>query len=140
MSSQRFFVMAKPDAVRRGLTGEIVRRFEKRGFVLDQIQIVNPVDYDSVVKEHYIEHKGKTFYEGLINFTLSGRICLMVWSGNIQVARSLIGSTLPWDAQPGTIRGDYASSLPDNLVHCSDGPESAKREVDLWQTNCLGAL
>jgi nucleoside-diphosphate kinase len=133
MSSQRFFVMAKPDAVRRGLTGEIVRRFEKRGFVLEHIHIFDPQAWRGVIEDHYAEHKGKSFYDALIKFTLSGRICAMVWSGNIQVARSLIGSTLPWDAQPGTIRGDYASSLPENLVHCSDNPENAKREVDLWQ-------
>lgn len=132
MSSVRFFVMAKPDAVRRGLTGEIVSRFERRGFVLEKIRLVDPMDYKITMEDHYAEHRGKSFYDGLISFSLSGRVCLMIWNGNIQVARSLIGSTLPWDAKPGTIRGDYASSLPQNLVHCSDGPESATREVQLW--------
>lgn len=132
MSSEYFFVMAKPDAVRRGLTGEIIARFEKRGFTLIQAKIVDPTKYEDTVTIHYAEHKGKTFYENLIEFTLSGRICVMIWYGNIQVARSLIGSTLPWDAKPGTIRGDYACSLPANLVHCSDSIENANREVALW--------
>lgn len=137
MSSERFFVMGKPDALKRGLLGEIISRFEKRGFVLEQLRIVNPQEYVSLVKEHYAEHEGKTFYNPLIEFTCSGPICAMIWVGNIQVARSLIGSTLPWDAKPGTIRGDYASSLPNNLVHCSDGSESAKREVELWSQTIL---
>jgi len=137
MSSDRFFVMAKPDAIKRGLLGEIIRRFEKRGFVLEQLRIVNPGNNVHLVEEHYVEHHGKTFYDGLIEFTCSGPICAMIWVGNIQVARSLIGATLPWSAEPGTIRGDYASSLPNNLVHCSDGSESAKREVDLWTKRCF---
>lgn len=132
MSSEYFFVMAKPDAVQRGLTGEIIARFEKRGFVLKQAKLINPMNYEDKVKSHYAEHEGKTFYDDLIRFTLSGRICVMIWYGNIQVARSLIGSTLPWDAKPGTIRGDYACSLPANLVHCSDSFENAVREVSLW--------
>lgn len=131
MSAQRFFVMAKPDAVKRGLIGEIISRFEKRGFILEKMRLFKPEA--SLIEEHYQEHKGKTFYQGLIDFSTSGSVCAMIWNGNIQVARSLIGSTLPWDAQIGTIRGDYASSLPNNLVHCSDGPESGKRESDLWE-------
>lgn len=131
MSSDYFFVMAKPDAVERNLIGKIIARFEKRGFRLFHIRMIEPRFADTV-KKHYAEHEGKTFYDGLINFTLSGKVCIMIWYGNIQVARSLIGATLPWNAEPGTIRGDYASSLPNNLVHCSDSQENAQREVNLW--------
>ena len=142
MSSVRFFVMAKPDAVRRGLTGEIVSRFEKRGFMLEKIRLVDPVDYKITMEDHYAEHRGKAFYDGLINFSLSGRVCLMIWNGNIQVARSLIGSTLPWDAKPGTIRGDYShdtyqlANVSDRPIitgiHASGDEADAKKEIKIW--------
>lgn len=130
MSSDSFFLMAKPDALQRGLLGEIISRFEKKGFKLEQMKIVYTEEF--IAERHYEEHKGKAFYDNLIKFTISGPVCAMVWSGNIQVARNMTGDTLPWDAKPGTIRGDYASSLPNNLVHCSDSYESAKREIKLW--------
>lgn len=130
MATREFFLMAKPDAVRRGLIGEIISRFEKRGFSLTRCRLFTPSQ--ELVREHYKEHEGKSFYEGLVNFTLEGNVFAMIWSGNIQVARSMVGSTRPEDALPGTIRGDFSCSLPMNLVHCSDGPESATREVELW--------
>jgi nucleoside-diphosphate kinase len=133
MSSNTFFIMAKPDALKRGLLGKIISRFEKRGFVLEKIKIVDGEILEDIIKVHYLEHVGKTFYNSLIEFGCSGPVCAMIWKGNVQVARSLIGSTLPWEAKPGTIRGDYASSLPNNLVHCSDSIESAEREVEIWK-------
>ncbi len=134
MSSTLFFLMAKPDAIKRGLVGEIISRFEKKGFVLKQLRYLRPPEISAVIAAHYQEHVGKNFYDNLLTFSLSGSICAMIWEGNIQVARSMVGATLPWDAASGTIRGDYACSLPANLVHCSDGPESAAREVDLWSS------
>lgn len=132
MSSSLFFLMAKPDAVKRCLVGEIVSRFEQRGFTLRSFRYLTPEKLGDILPEHYKEHFGKGFYQNLMAFSLSGPVCAMVWEGNIQVARSMVGATLPWDAVFGTIRGDYANSLPCNLVHCSDGPESAAREVELW--------
>lgn len=132
MTTRDFFVMAKPDAVKRGLIGEIISRLEKRGFKLLYMKFLYPSQIKTVIYEHYSEHKEKTFFENLITFSLSGPVCAMIWNGNIEVARLMIGDTLPWDAKPGTIRGDYSNFLPENLVHCSDSPESAVREMDIW--------
>lgn len=127
---QRFLVFAKPDAVRRNLVGEIIARMEKKGFVLKDIKRVLPTR--SQTEQHYSEHNGKTFFDGLVDFVTSGPIVLMEWEGNITSARALIGATRPWEAVAGTIRGDLGSSTPDNLVHCSDSEESARTELDLW--------
>ncbi|HMP28037.1 MAG TPA: nucleoside-diphosphate kinase [Saprospiraceae bacterium] len=132
MSSTAFFVMAKPDALKRGLLGEIISRFEKRGFVLKTLKTLLPEDFKDVMDMHYGEHKEKSFYDKLIEFSTSGKICAMIWYGNIDVARKLVGATIPSEALPGTIRGDYSCSLPNNLIHCSDSPENALRELSLW--------
>nr|QBK88217.1 MAG: nucleoside diphosphate kinase [Marseillevirus LCMAC202] len=124
-----FLVFAKPDAVRRNLVGEIIARFERKGFVLKDIKRVRPTA--AQMEKHYEEHEGKPFFNGLVSFATSGPIVLMVWRGNIAAARALIGSTKPWEASPGTIRGELGSSTPDNLVHCSDSEESARRELDM---------
>ena len=130
MSTNRFFVMVKPDGVRRGLVGNIISRFEKKGFVLHNIKMVIPGD--DLVKSHYKEHSDKAFFEDLIKFTTSGAVIPMVWEGNIQVARNILGATVPWEAKKGTIRGDYTCAMPANLVHCSDSIENAEREIKLW--------
>ena len=122
--------MAKPDAVERGLVGEIISRFERKGFKLYMCRKFHTPE--TLVAEHYKEHQGKSFYQDLISFTLEGPVFAMIWYGNITVARAMVGATRPEDALPGTIRGDFACSLPANLIHCSDGPESATHEVDLW--------
>jgi nucleoside-diphosphate kinase len=124
--------MAKPDALKRALLGDIIRRFEVRGFQLLQLKMVQSKDIEDIIPLHYEEHKGKSFYLDLVRFSLSGPVCAMVWSGNIEVARLLVGSTAPQTAVPGSIRGDYACVLPENLIHCSDTPESAAREIELW--------
>ena len=126
----RFLVFAKPDAVRRNLVGEIIARMERKGFVLDDIKRILATREQSEL--HYQEHNGKPFFQGLVDFTTSGPIVLMIWKGNITAARVLIGATRPWESVSGTIRGDLASSTPDNLVHCSDSEESAEREIDIW--------
>ncbi len=132
MSSQKFFVMAKPDACKRGLVGEIIFRFEKKGFKMLKLELRDASKCVYTIEMHYAEHQIRPFYDSLIEFTSTGQICCMVWEGNIQVARTMVGSTLPWEAKAGTIRGDYACCLPANLIHCSDGSENAIREVNLW--------
>jgi nucleoside-diphosphate kinase len=133
MSSCKFFVMCKPDCCERKLTGEVISRFEKRGFKLIKAKYLEGYSNLQLIKEHYSEHIGKSFYEELKNFTVAGDLFAMIWEGNIQVAGTMIGATLPWEALPGTIRGDYSCTLPANLVHCSDSLENANREVSLWQ-------
>jgi len=133
MSTCKFFVMCKPDCCARKLTGEIISRFEKKGFNLLLAKYLDAKHYTDIIEQHYEEHVGKSFYSELINFTISGNLFAMIWEGNIQVARTMIGATLPWEAAPGTIRGDYSCTLPANLVHCSDSLENANREVSLWE-------
>ena len=130
----RFLVFAKPDAVERQLVGKIISRFEKRGFLLESIRSVRPSL--SQIEAHYAEHRDKSFYPGLVR-SLEGRVIIpMIWKGNIETARnSVVGSTCPWVASPGTIRGDFANSIPNNLVHCSDSEESANREINIWFNN-----
>ena len=125
--------MCKPDCCGRKLVGEVVSRFEKKGFTLVNAKYLNGLANFMTIEEHYKEHICKTFYTELINFTVSGNIFSMIWEGNIQVARTMIGATLPWEAAPGTIRGDFSCTLPANLVHCSDSLENANREVLLWE-------
>lgn len=132
MSVQNFFVMAKPDAVERGLVGKIISRFEKKGFKLKAMRYLYPSQTADIIPIHYEEHKGKSFYNDLISFSLSGQVCCMIWEGNIMVARTMVGATLPWEAPSGTIRGDYGNSLPRNLIHCSDSLANAEREIKLW--------
>ncbi len=130
MSINRFFVMIKPDGVKRCLVGTIISRFEERGFTLQRIELRSP-DID-IVKAHYDEHRTQSFFNDLVKFTLSGFVVPMVWDVNIQVARNIVGSTVPLDASSNTIRGKYACNIPENLVHCSDSIENANREIDLW--------
>lgn len=126
-----FLVFLKPDAVERRLIGKLISRFEKRGFLLENIHYVQPVL--SQIEAHYSEHKGKDFYPGLVESLENKIIVAMVWRGNIETARNVVvGATCPWKASSGTIRGDLANSIPDNLIHCSDSPESAKREINIW--------
>lgn len=133
MASHQFFVMIKPDGVSRGLIGEIIRRFERKGFVLKGMKMVDSFNHRPLIETHYEIYKDQSFYSELISFITSGYVVAMIWEGNIKVARKMIGETLPWEAEPGTIRGDYACKLPHNLIHCSDGVENAKREVELWE-------
>jgi nucleoside-diphosphate kinase len=132
MAAERTLVLIKPDAMRRGLAGEILRRFEARGLELKEAKLV--VVDRALAEEHYAEHAEKPFYGELVEFITSGPTMALVLEGEgaIATVRSTMGATNPADAGPGTIRGDLALSMPDNLVHGSDSPESAQREVTLW--------
>ena len=132
MAAERTLVLIKPDAMRRGLAGEILRRFEARGLELEDAKLVNTDR--ALAEEHYAEHAEKPFYGELVEFITSGPTLALVLEGEgaIATVRSTMGATNPADAGPGTIRGDLALSMPDNLVHGSDSPESAEREITLW--------
>ena len=132
MAAERTLVLVKPDAVRRGLAGEILRRFELRGLELREARLLT-VDR-ALAEEHYAEHAQKPFYGELVEFITSGPTLALVLEGEgaIATVRTTMGATNPADAGPGTIRGDLALSMPDNLVHGSDSPESAAREIALW--------
>ena len=132
MAAERTLVLIKPDAVRRGLAGEILRRFELRGLEIREARLLT-VDRE-LAGEHYAEHAEKPFFSELVEFITSGPTLALVLDGEgaIATVRTTMGATNPADAGPGTIRGDLALSMPDNLVHGSDSPESAAREVALW--------
>jgi nucleoside-diphosphate kinase len=132
MAAEQTLILAKPDAVRRSLAGEIVARFERRGFRLRAARLLT-VDR-ALAEEHYAEHKAKPFFGELVEFITSGPTLAFVLEGEgvIATARTTIGATNPADAEPGSIRGDYAAAMPDNLVHGSDSSESAAREIGLW--------
>lgn len=129
---ERTFVMLKPDAVQRGLVGEILNRFERRGLKLVALKLVHVTP--EFAHQHYAVHVGKPFFEGLIQYITSGPVAAMVLEGTnaIEVARSTMGATNPAKAAPGTIRADYALEMGRNLVHGSDGPETAAFEIGLW--------
>ena len=135
-STERTLVIVKPDGVRRGLTGEVLRRVEAKGYVLVALDLRTATR--DVLEQHYAEHLAKPFYEPLVQFMLSGPIVVAVLEGNrvIEGFRSLAGSTEPTAAPPGTIRGDlgrdWGLKVQQNLVHGSDSPESAAREIGLW--------
>jgi nucleoside-diphosphate kinase len=132
MAVENTFIMVKPDGVRRGLIGEVISRFERKGFVLQRARLVEPTE--DVAARHYAEHEGKPFYGSLLEFITSGPVMAMEWSGEsiIAVARTMMGATNPADASPGTIRGDRASELQENVIHGSDSAESAQRELAIW--------
>jgi nucleoside-diphosphate kinase len=132
MAVERTLVLIKPDAVRRGLAGEILRRFEQRGLEIREARLLT-VDRE-LAAEHYAEHTEKPFFGELVDFITSGPTLALVLEGEgaIATVRTTMGATNPADAGPGTIRGDLALSMPDNLVHGSDSPESAAREIGLW--------
>ena len=132
MAAERTLVLIKPDAVRRGLAGEILRRFELRGLEIREARLLT-VDRE-LAGEHYAEHAEKPFFSELVEFITSGPTLALVLEGEgaIATVRTTMGATNPADASPGTIRGDLALSMPDNLVHGSDSPESAAREISLW--------
>jgi nucleoside-diphosphate kinase len=132
MAAERTLILIKPDAVRRRLSGEILGRIEARGFTVRAGKLVTVSR--ALGEEHYAEHKAKPFFGELVEFITSGPTWALVVEGEGAIAtmRKTIGATNPADAEPGTIRGDLAASMPDNLVHGSDSPESAAREVALW--------
>ena len=132
MAAERTLVLIKPDAVQRRLAGEILARFERRGLEIREARLLT-VDR-SLAEEHYAEHHEKPFFGELVAFITSAPTLALVLEGDsaIAVVRTTMGATNPADAAPGTIRGDLALAMPDNLVHGSDSPDSARREIALW--------
>jgi nucleoside-diphosphate kinase len=131
-SLERTLVVLKPDAVRRGLVGEIVTRFESKGLRILAIKMLRVAP--ELAQRHYAEHEGKPFYPALMQHITSGPVVAMTVEGRsaIGVVRLLVGATNPQTAAPGTIRGDYGLGITPNLVHASDSPESAAREIALY--------
>lgn len=129
---EQTFVMVKPDGVQRGLVGEVVSRFERRGLKLVGGKVLQVPR--TLAEQHYAEHSARPFYGELVSFITSSPVFAMVWEGPnaIATARAMMGKTNPADAAPGTIRGDLAVSVGMNLIHGSDSPESAAREIALW--------
>jgi nucleoside-diphosphate kinase len=129
---ERTFIILKPDAVQRGLVGEIIARFERRGLKIVAMKFLQ-VD-DSLARRHYAVHEGKPFFPGLIGYITSAPVVAMVVEGTNAIAavRATVGATKPAEAAPGTIRADFGLEIGRNLVHASDGPETAVSEIDLW--------
>jgi nucleoside-diphosphate kinase len=129
---ERTFVMVKPDGVQRGLVGEVVGRFERKGLQLVASKLM--VIGKGQAETHYAEHKEKPFFGELVEFITSGPVFAMVWEGDqaITLSRTLIGKTNVLDAAPGTIRGDFALHTNKNIIHGSDSPESAEREINIF--------
>jgi nucleoside-diphosphate kinase len=132
MAVERTLVLIKPDAVERGLAGEILGRFERRGLAIRDARLVH-VDR-GLAQEHYAEHAEKPFFGELVEFITSSPTLALALEGEcaISVVRTTMGATNPTESAPGTIRGDLALAMPNNLVHGSDSPESAARELALW--------
>jgi nucleoside-diphosphate kinase len=130
--TERTLVLIKPDAVRRGLVGEVIGRLERKGLVIDAMQL-RTMDA-ALADRHYAEHVEKAFYPGLKEFMTDGTLVAMIVSGDqaVEVVRSLTGATDGRKAAPGTIRGDLSLSNQANIVHASDSADSAKREIALW--------
>ena len=134
MEQQRTFVMIKPDAVQRGLVGEILQRFERRGIKLVALKLVS-VDRE-LAEKHYGVHRGKPFFEPTVKYITSSPVVAMVLQGPqvIDMVRGMMGKTNPQDPAMGTIRGDYGQFIGRNIVHGSDGPDTAEFEINLWFT------
>jgi len=136
VSSEKTLILVKPDGVRRGLVGEVISRVETKGYAIDSLRMLQADR--ALLEQHYAEHVGKPFYEPLVEFMMSGPIVAIVASGNrvIEGFRSLAGVTDPTVAAPGTIRGDLArdqgTAVVQNIVHGSDSPESATREIQIF--------
>ena len=139
MSSEKTLILVKPDGVARGLVGEVISRIEAKGYAIDSLRMLQADR--ALLEKHYAEHIGKPFYEPLVDFMMSGPIVAIVASGNrvIEGFRSLAGVTDPTVAAPGTIRGDLArdqgTKVVQNIVHGSDSPESAAREIEIFFPN-----
>ncbi len=129
---ERTFIMIKPDGVARGLIGEVIGRFERKGLTLTNLRMLT-IDAE-LAHNHYAEHVDKGFFKELLSFITSGPVVAMEWSGEgaVNAARAVIGPTDPMKAGPGTIRGDFGLAVTQNIVHGSDSPESAERELGLF--------
>lgn len=134
MKKEQTFVMIKPDGVQRGFIGDIISRFEKKGIKIVAMKLVD-VDR-KLAEQHYAVHRGKPFFEPTVDYITSSPVVAMVLEGinAIDMVRGMMGKTNPQDATMGTIRGDYGQFIGRNIVHGSDGPETAKKEITLWFT------
>ncbi|WP_026079437.1 nucleoside-diphosphate kinase [Spirulina subsalsa] len=132
---ERTFLMIKPDGVQRGLIGEIIKRFEAKGFTLVGLKFM--AVSKELAEQHYDVHKERPFFQGLVEFITSSPVVAMVWEGEgvVASARKIIGATNPLNAEPGTLRGDYGMDVGRNLIHGSDAIETAQREISLWFTD-----
>jgi nucleoside-diphosphate kinase len=132
METQQTLVIVKPDGVRRGLVGEVIRRIEAKGYEIKEMKMFT-ID-DALAREHYAEHTEKPFFSELVSFITSGPVVAMIAAGPDAVAglRQIMGATNPLEAVPGSIRGDYATVITENIVHGSDSTESAEREIKLF--------
>lgn len=135
MAVEKTFVMVKPDGVQRGLIGEVVSRFENKGLKLVGAKLMAVPS--NLAEQHYAEHKERPFFGELVNFITSSPVFAMVLEGDnaISVARNMMGKTNPAESAPGTIRGDLGLTIGMNIIHGSDSPESATREIGLWFAN-----
>lgn len=129
---ERTFLMVKPDGVQRNLIGEVIKRFETKGFTLVGLKMLKVSR--ELAEKHYDVHKERPFFGSLVDFITSAPVVAMVWEGDgvVTSARKIIGATNPLNAEPGTIRGDYGVSIGRNLIHGSDAIETAQREIALW--------
>ncbi len=129
---EQTFLAIKPDAVQRGHVGEIIARFERKGFKMIGLKFMQVTK--AMAEEHYGEHSDKPFFAGLVDFITSSPVVAMVWEGDnvVASARTMMGATNPKDSLPGTIRGDFAIDMGRNVIHGSDSPESAKREIGIF--------
>merc|ERR1712066_1139008 len=129
---ERSFIAIKPDGVQRGLIGEIVKRFEQRGYKLVAAKLITASKEH--LEKHYEDLKGKGFFNGLIKYMSSGPVFAMVWEGKdvVRMGRKMLGATNPLDSEPGTIRGDFCIDVGRNICHGSDSVESANKEIELW--------
>ena len=132
MALEQTLILCKGDTVVRGLVGEIIARFERRGYTVAAMKLVKVGE--DLAKRHYAEHEGKPFFKGLVEYITSTPVVAMVIEGSdaIEGCRSTIGATNPINAAPGSIRGDFGQTIGRNLVHGSDAPDSAKREIGIW--------
>ncbi|MGN7852750.1 MULTISPECIES: nucleoside-diphosphate kinase [Exiguobacterium] len=129
---EQTFLMVKPDGVERGLIGEIIGRIERKGFIIREMKMMNVTE--ELAKAHYVEHAEKPFFGELVTFLTSGPVVALRVEGAdvVAVSRLMIGKTKPLEAAPGTIRGDFANTMSENVIHGSDSVESAERELSLW--------
>ena len=132
MARERTYIMIKPDGVQRGLIGQIIARFETKGFQLVGMNLAQPGREQ--FEKHYADLAGKPFFNGLVEYAASGPVCCMVWEGDnaVKTGRKMLGATKPFDSEPGTIRGDFCIDVGRNVIHGSDSVESANKEIALW--------
>jgi nucleoside-diphosphate kinase len=129
---ERTYIMIKPDGVQRGLIGQIMERFETKGFKLVGMKLAQPGK--EMFEKHYADLSKKGFFKGLVEYAASGPVCCMVWEGDnaVKTGRKMLGATKPFDSEPGTIRGDFCIDVGRNVIHGSDSVESANHEISLW--------